>query len=333
MNSSYKWLTLGTNNVGSPKIIDIMGAPIQNDSVFKDTITRILSSGTLEDQYLCISGELKELGDGQPASNFRFNLDKDLNETVVNNYIFLFNTWVSEKRGPIIVTTIPRNWRPYSWFIREDGMMFRKGVDFLGQRDTHCSDEDELMMGFLLKRGVSQESLIKIRESCKGAKYHSYLIDMISFLYQTKIDSDEFYEIFDPDYRVPISTNEVTSVGRWVPKAGYSHLYWEKTKSNDGIILFKPKKDSVKNIYQELMEAISPYANTTKNKIREYLSKHTIHRWTDFDANDTDDAFTILMLIHSLYPEDESGSLPISMESRKIRDHLEEIMKPWFDQL
>ena len=36
---------------------------------------------------------------------------------------------------------------------------------------------------------VTKGSLIKIRQSCKGAKYQTYLIDMMSFIYQLEIES------------------------------------------------------------------------------------------------------------------------------------------------
>ena len=36
-----------------------------------------------------------------------------------------------------------------------------------------------------------------------------------------------------------------------------------------------------------------------KAKIRKHLLENKINRWTDFSANDIDDAFTILMLIQA----------------------------------
>jgi len=336
MNPSYQWLTIGARNQGSPEIIDIMGAPIEDQSVFQETITRIVSQGAKDQQFLCISGELKAKGEGQPASNFRFNPDKDLNERVIDNYFSLINSWRAPLlRSPIIITTIPRDWRSFSWFIQEDGVLVRKDAT---NKDA-LQEVDSDMMAFLLQRGVTQEALTKIRESCKGARYNTYLIDMISFLYQMKIGSDSFHEFFEPDFRLPVSyhSKDMEPVGRWKPIEGHSYLYFEKTMSNHGQVFFTPKRESVEEIYRELEEIISPFANETKNKIIEYLSTHTIHRWTDFDANDTDDAFTILMMIHALSPmEIEEGAwreMPISDSSREIKCHLEKIMDPWFAQL
>jgi hypothetical protein len=331
MNPSYQWLTIGASNQGAPKIIDIMGAPIEEQSVFHETIKRIVSQGAKDQQFLCISGELKAKGEGQPASNFRYNRDKDLNERVVDNYFFLFDVWGTRWGGnPIFVTTIPRSWRPFSWFIQEDGVISRKDGDAQNKVDSD-------MMAFLLQRGVTQGGLIKIRESCKGAKYNTYLIDMISFLYQMKIGSDSFQEFFEAAYRKPEHSKDVEPVGRWTPIEDHSYLYFEKTTSNHGQVFFTPKRESVATIYQELGEIISPYENETKNKMRDYLSTHTIHRWTDFDANDTDDAFTILMMIHALSPmEIKEGAwreMPISDSDSEIKRHLEKIMDPWFAQL
>ena len=68
---------------------------------------------------------------------------------------------------------------------------------------------------------------------------------------------------------------------------------------DNGLVFMCPKRESVKSIYREFSEAICLEENATKAKIREHLKKSRIHRWTDFSANDTDDAFTILMMIHA----------------------------------
>ena len=82
MNPTYQWVNLGINqrlhltsrcsNVYPiPHIIDIMGAPIQDTKTFKKEC-KVYKNSTL-----CISGELKEVGEGLPASNYRFKNDKD----------------------------------------------------------------------------------------------------------------------------------------------------------------------------------------------------------------------------------------------------------------
>ena len=188
---------------------------------------------------------------------------------------------------------------------------------------------------FLDYYGIYPEQLIKIRESCKGAKYHTYLIDMISFLYQMKMDTSEFHKMFCSDYRKVTASSDEKCI-----------LSFEDTTDNAGYVFFSPKEDSVDQIYRDFEMAISLEENEVKEKIRKHLMEHRIDRWTDFDANDTDDAFTIIMMIHAfkgLITFDDGTTLPYSdtrhagagmtSEEGIILNSLETIMEPWFSQL
>jgi hypothetical protein len=360
MEPSYQWLTFGQRSSGACRIIDIMGAPIEERKTFQSKIDYIMTDKTT----LCISGELKKEGEGQPASNFRFNKDKETNETVIDNYFYLFHKYKEMTSGkPIIVTTIPRSWRKYSYFIGDDGLIIRNDEDYRKKGDKGgqyyysghpggCPEAfdgpDTKLMEFLEKRGVSQGMMIKIRESCKGAKYNTYLIDMISFLYQLYIGRKEFHTLFEVNYLRPqarkndpyvCASENIKHIGReWYPKEGQSYLYFEETCDNTGHIFFTPKEGSVDQIYRDLHSALSPGDNGVKQEIRNHLGGYAYHsltfRWTDFDVNDTDDAFTILMMIHAFSSVDEEGKpVPITEREKKIKDELETIMKPWFAQL
>ena len=114
MEPSYQWLIFGDHSSSAYRIIDIMGAPIEERKNFQTKIDYIMNDKTT----LCISGELKENGEGQPASNFRFNKDKETNENVIANYFYLFDKYKEMTSGkPIMVTTIPRSWRKYSYLL------------------------------------------------------------------------------------------------------------------------------------------------------------------------------------------------------------------------
>ena len=65
------------------------------------------------------------------------------------------------------------------------------------------------------------------------------------------------------------------------------------------------------------------------------MCKYHIDRWTDFDANDTDDAFTILMLINAFtcHVSRDGTILKLSEQELSIQKELEDIMKPWFSRL
>ena len=331
MNPSYGWLSITppTSEMGEKNpIIDIMGSLIDHPSVFKGTIDRLMNKNTT----LCISGELKKEGEGQPASNFRFKEDNSVNENVIDNYFYLFQKYHEVTyRKPIIVTTIPRLWRKYTFFIKSNGSI--EG-DYVVGGEWRGGNIASNIMKFLSGRGVTSSSLIKIRVSCKGSKFNTYLIDMISFLYQLKIGSPEFHTMFGTEYRKPTAIKGGELVGRWTPDADVSYLYYEETHRNDGYVFFVPKMESVDQIYKEFEEAISPYENDVKKNIREHLCNTHIHRWTDFDVNDTDDAFTILMMIHAFSSVNEDGvTLLLSPEEEFIKGELEKCMIPWFSQL
>jgi hypothetical protein len=319
-----------------------MGAPTDEKSSWQAKIGYIMTDNTT----LCISGELKENGEGQPASNFRFNKDKETNETVIDNYFFLFHTYKGITHGkPIIVTTIPRSWRKYSYSIKEDGIIVRKDDDYRRKGDKGgqyyysghpggCPEAfdgpDTKLMKFLENSGVSQGAMIKLRESCKGARYNTYLIDMVSFLYQLYIGTKDFHNLFEVNYRKPSACPQmVEPVGKWSPIEGHSYLYFEETSDSAGYVFFTPKKESVDQIYRDLDSALSSEDNEVKQRIRNHLCSNLTSRWTDFDVNDTDDAFTILMMIYAFSSFSES----LTEIETKIMNELEESMKPWFAQL
>jgi len=352
MDSSYEWVSFGkcTPNegnllIGVNNIIDIMGAPISDENEFREEIIKILKPYST----LCISGELKEYMDGQPASNYRFNGDDILNENVIQNYFYLFREYSKITHKPIIVTTIPRQWRKYSWYFTEEGKLIREDQDFRketnpggmhyytgfpGGCETAEDIEDTQFTNMLYKFGICSEKIKVIRESCKGSKYNSYMIDMISFLYQLYIQSPQFHNIFKSEYRNTISVMGGEEVGKWKPKEDMNYLYFEKCLDEDGYVFFVPQKESIDHIYHLLELVLLPFENKIKKMIRDHLSKFSIDRWSDFDANDTDDAFTILMIIHAYTCDNESGE-PISLSEGeyKIKKNLESIMEPWFQRL
>lgn len=349
MEPNYKWVRIGDhgsditpslewfvkrNNL--PHILDIMGAPICDRVEFNNTIKRWIQSDT----QLCISGELKRLGEGCPASNYRYLKNKETNDTVIDNYLQLFIEYSIKTMGkPIFVTTIPRDWRIYSWKISEDGDIL------ITDKLKNKVENDILITGLLMNYNLTRSHIIKLRDCCRGSKYNTYLIDMISFLYQIKLDKNNFHDIYNVDYRKITVNNGGSKVGKWTPDKNMSYLYFDKSIENDGYVFYTPKNESVFNIYKEFEEAINPYENETKKNIRNHLLNHRIDRWTDFNANDIDDALTMLMLIHSFNGITESVEVnngntrftkvkyEISSDEKVIYDCLEENMSDWFSEV
>lgn len=341
MEAQYTWVTVGKQSAND--IMEIMGAPITEPSVFLEEIQKMMDCSTT----LCIGGELKTSDEGKPASNFRYEKDTELNRNVIENYVQLFQLHESIFRSkPIFVATIPRSWRLYSWLIQEDGTIIRKDQEyrkeysnsyhgFPGGDETAQDKADDNLMRFLSHNCIERDHLIKIRECCKGARYHTYLADMFSFLYQLRINSEEFSDTYYPEFRELDIIQEKDKPDR---------LVFEKTMGK-GTVFMCPKKDSVKSIYQDFQEAISLDENSTKEKIRKHLRENTIHRWTDFSANDTDDAFTILMMIHAFngivgekYSSEYGGSISAvyyvpTEEENIIIEGLQNSLDDWRSQL
>ena len=141
MEPSYEWLSFGKSKSTPGKIsfqvnniIDIMGAPIQSKEEFSTIIERIMKPHTT----LCISGELKKYGEGKPASNYRHKDDEE-NENIISNYFYLFQKYRDISGGrPIIVTTIPRSWRRYSFYIRPNGTILQEDLDKKAAFEAGC---------------------------------------------------------------------------------------------------------------------------------------------------------------------------------------------------
>jgi len=353
MEAQYTWLSIGNSSGesrgghvarGTGAIVEVMGALINNPSVFVDEIRDKIWPGVT----LCIGGEMKSSGEGKPASNFRYEKDLTLNSNVVANFVHLFD-WHKKMNDskPIFITTIPRQMRDYSWFIKEDGTMIRKDQKwrrraenpsdpvshhgFPGGEDA-LDKEDDVFMRFLSANCVEKEQMVKIRECCKGARYHTYLVDMLSFLYQLRCNDKDFASTFKPEYRVLQVDNDGTK----------DQLYFNHSMDSSGYVFMCPKWESVMVIYQDLYEAISLEENDTKAKIREHLKENEIQRWTDFSANDTDDAFTILMMIHAFngitgeineHGFSEGVYYKPTEEDKIILDKLHESLEDWRSQL
>ena len=326
MNPTFTWFTIGSEETKrgiccgtghQPKkhVIDIMGALTQDRGVFLHWLNNVYTKDTV----ISLGGELKCEGEGRPPSNFR-SKDKKLNENVVHNLLSLImKTKSTDKQSSIFVNTIPRNKRLLSFNIGESGSMkVRIDPKFTLYTEEYIT---KTLHEFLGKFGIGKEQLLKIRESCKGAKYNTYLVDMVSFLYQIVNVKTEGGKYFEKEFRIPV----VNSV------SGYpSEIYMNKvTDTSNAYEFMVPKDESIENIYIDFVEAISEYDNPVKRAIRHYVNTHYVYRWTDFDVNDTDDAFTILMILFAYRCKPER----LTKNEDKIVKSIEEQMEFWFDQL
>jgi hypothetical protein len=328
MEPRYTWIKIGIDlkkrgccqtrrKPYQVSIIDIMGALTQRVTDFESYIRNIFHPGA----HICISGELKDIDGGRVASNFRFSKDKLTNNRVVDNYLKLFDLNAKMSiQSPVFVNTIPRKQRKYSFYLSESGKI---------QTKTNVGDSDpvnehnisELLTEFLGNFGIKENQIKKLRKSCKSGKYHTYLIDIISFLYQVNNCSGDFWDLF-------MLERKKTNIA--IDDNLFKHLYFKDASMEEKAISFYvPKYGSIDKIYELFVQAIDSDDNQVKSQIRKHCNTNIIYRWTDFDVNDIDDALTLLLIIHA-YKQKQNNLCQIE---KNIVKSIENQMKPWFSQL
>ena len=328
MDPTFTWFSIGEKTTqGSccsritgenrTHVIDIMGALTQPVNKFK----KWLKSNHGGNTVISLGGELKEQGEGAPPSNFRAK-DVELNTNVVHNLMSLIIASkvsnAGDKQSLIFVNTIPRNKRLISFNITDEGEInttVSKQFSWYGHEYV-----TDTLMEFLSNFGIDDGHLMKIRESCKGAKYNTYLIDMISFLYQTKNISSERDNTFEGDHRLPVIYTDGDKKEIFMNKV---------TDDETGYKFMVPKDESIENIYIDFVEAITNYDNPIKHAIRHYVNTHYVQRWSDFDVNDTDDAFTILMILYAFRCKPDR----LTKHEDRVVKSIEGQIEFWFDQL
>lgn len=294
-----------------------MGALIQSQDEFQQWFHSHYTPTT----RVSLGGELKTVKEGRPPSNYRYTKDKQLNQNVIYNLLYLITH--SSYRGiqsPIFINTIPRDWRLLSFKILDTGVIQTtiKQDQLYGYTETELSS---LVHSFLDSVGIQTKQLVKLRESCQGAKYNTYLIDMISFLYQVHNSSSDIHNYFEKEVRLPTiyeNPGEIQSI--------YMNTVLSKHTAYQ---FWVPRKHSIQMIYTEWIEAITLEDNFVKESIRNYINSHIVYRWTDFDVNDIDDALTLLMIYHAYHTK----ASPLSRIETKIMHTLVKQLDPWFSQL
>ena len=279
--------------------------------------------------------DLKSLGSGDVASNLRYKHDSEINNQVVKNMGDLLSLSI-----PITITSVSRSERYKSFQFLENGTI----------TVTNCATkeiikEDTLLLtNFLNHMGVDGEKVKQIRESTKGARYNSYLADMISFIYMVNFQYHP--EMFDRVSKKPIvyDTEMMNDTGEpflksfvkggkeWKPKKGFDYLYFEDCIQGEGNEFNVPKNGSIGKVYYQLKELLSLEENGMKSMVREFLSTNgTYNRFSDYWVNDVDDGLTILMILNCFRVIGDSviGD-SVTSDEHRIRTELETIVSEVF---
>jgi hypothetical protein len=260
-----------------------------------------------------------ELGMGDVASNFRYKHDSELNNQVVENWMSIFKELPNKHSNPVVITAIGRSSRLYTMKMLEDGSI--QIIDNTIRSED--MDKTSLFQGFLSSFDIDADKLLKIRMSSEGARFNTYLADMIGFLNVVNwfYNRDIFYTKTLEPYKVNTTmtyhraevsgqkmlTPVVINGKQWTPKEDFDYLYFRDQDkiggANNSFCMVSDEHFPL--VYSQLFDAISPEDNSVKEMIRNYftsINKHVRH--SDFWVNDVDDAFTLLMIANCFKAKD-----------------------------
>jgi len=318
MNSQYRIESVPCSSDVSKKTLVEFAAPIiLDEDSFEDIMNTIMEKRPL----FFLQADLKKRGEKDTASNLRFKTDKTTNNRVVDNFVTLFSK--IDKRNPIVITSYPRSVRYYSAKIEEDGTI--KMNDNRGK----CVDPEftELLQTFLKKHNIN---LKKYREACSGARYNTYLADLISFLLLTQSVNTGMFE--EKYMKVDVALNDLEDVPEkngkvWSPKKDFKYLYFKEGKVTDDDVkrFHVPRNNTIDRIYDMMKMIMKDEENSEKKLVRECLTESfSYDRFSDYWFNDIDDGVSILMIYHCFNYGD------LSREEMQIKDYLSRVIQTVF---
>ena len=294
---------------GEKIVMDIASA-LLCEECDQDFMTEILEKLKLSNAVLYIPATPSKLGTGDVASNFRYKHDVAINNSIVERWLQVFEAY-NTNENPVVVTSVGRDARYMTFKLLEDGK-----VNIVNNKDnTFLETETNIFNNFLNSYGITLDKMKKFRESTKGARYNTYMADMIGFVnilnytYNPEMFNRVSLEpqMITPEckfYRSEVEgepkLQPVVKNGKeWKPKEGHNYLYFrDQDKLVKHLNTFMMLDEMhMPQVYSKLFEMLTPEDNVTKSKVREFLKNiMTYDRLSDYWYNDIDDAFTIYMI-------------------------------------
>lgn len=278
-----------------------------------DFLREILQKLSVKNTTLYIPATPSVLGTGDVASNFRYKHDMTINNHVVERWLQVFEAYHTNV-NPVVVTSVGRDARYMTFKLLEDGYINvinnKNKISILEIKET------TIFNNFVKSFGITPENMIKIRESSKGARYNTYMADMIGFVnilnYNYNPEMFQKYEleaqIVTPECKFHRKEVEgeymlqpvVKNGKEWKPKEGHNYLYFRNIdkigpKHKNTFMILDEKY--MPQVYNKLFEMLTPEDNVTKSKVRGFLKGiMSYDRLSDYWYNDIDDPFTIFMI-------------------------------------
>jgi len=342
MTPVYQWDTVNSPEENAKfNVIEIAAAPI--------TGTGPVFSGMTDKTSCFLNGEMKEYGEGDPASNFRYKACSEENNIAIA-YIKEIMDAAKVSGSQVYFPSFSRDDRYVTFKMEADG-----DFSINSELQEDMATEKAILDDFLRSNAIGPEQIKRIRLSSKGAGFRTKLADIQSFLLQVDALSEgklmenqivTLHIIQPTDLEVSERPNVCSPLpllrpmklqnGRdWNPVEGCNYLYFEMhhdceflASGTHTYMVQVPVKGAIDKIYQALWEALNNKENEVKKSIRDHFKKvKGFHRWSDYSVNDTDDAFTILTIIRAYEFVD------LTENETFVRDKFQEIIKPWVDDL
>lgn len=324
---------------GNPSYIDLAAAV---SSGIKEEIILDLSD---PNAILFVPATPNELGQGDVASNFRSKISTEVNNDVVDSWFEVFRAY---KRGspknPVVVTSVARSERRYTL------QMLQHGNIVINDNNHRIVNEmyTEIFQSFLERFGITYSHMKIIREASKGAKYNSYMADMIGFVnmmnwhfntdmfesIHTKMEpyivkpSDVYYrhEVKGQKMLQPVKKGSRT----WVPMEDCNYLYFRTPSSpnkHTSQEYFQLRKGNMEKVYSQIFYLLSDKDTGAKKMLRTLMLNIQYKRLSDFWFNDVDDGFTILMILNAYH------GIEVTPEEVRIKERLEDLKNRWITEL
>ena len=313
MNKTIEFNEIECGNHLGQNIIELASALLGEDEMLSNMIGKL----SMPDTTLFLPAMPNRLGMGDVASNFRYKHDMDQNNVVVQRWLGVFREYKKNiNKNPVVITAVSRADRYMTFKLLENGL-----IEVLNNQNdnTLYIHGTAIMAKFLDGHGITREHMKKIRMSSEGARFNTYMADMIGFM---NILNFKYHpEMYDKSFMKPhIVTPKckfhraevegesmlqpvVINGKEWQPKPGFNYLYFLNPSYKDcdvSQVFHILKPGSMPKVYNQIFEALDDRENGTKEMIRNYLSKMSMYnRYSDFWVNDIDDAFTILMIINA----------------------------------
>lgn len=319
-------------------IVELAGAPVDSEWIKK----AIESQGTL-----FVQGELKSLGQGDPASNFRFKSDKEMNNKVTSNLMELFKLYHEQQKNktdpePVVITSVPRKLRTQVYHMGKcdagaTGEIWVSASTAKDPMTDRLATETETIQKFIEKMGIEVE-FAQMANSTEGAGYRSYMADLISFVLM--IDYHFHKEMFERKKleAVLVKADDKDDSGElllkefdqgkgrmWKPREGHDYLYFKEVDasydSDYTNTFWYPKEGSLEKVYSQIHQLLTLEESGFKEMVRKFFSEvKSYGRISDHWLNDIDDPFTFYMFYNCyLYSCTE--------EEKKVKDQIEKIIQ------